>query len=317
MSLGIILDVAIGLVFTYLLLAILVSGVQEMVAGWLSLRGKGLRDGLEALLAGLGKSGQPHPVLFETVFGHALVSKLARNGLPSYVPARNFSLALFDALKDGSNGPLFSRIEQGVAMLPNGPAKQSLTAFITEAAGDVDAFQKRVESWFDDAMDRLSGEYKRFSQIFTLVAALVVAMVLNVDSISLARTLWTEPTIRAAFVGAAERYKSANPDGPAMDFKKACESLVDLPMPIGWKGGPVDKKACEDARPTFDISPGKIWDRLGTASGLWILLGWIITALAVSFGAPFWFSALEQLLKLRNTGPKPPRSDAAAQGARQ
>ncbi|HXP02869.1 MAG TPA: hypothetical protein VN808_02035 [Stellaceae bacterium] len=41
-----------------------------------------------------------------------------------------------------------------------------------------------------------------------------------------------------------------------------------------------------------------------------MVLGWVITALATSLGAPFWFDALNNLLQLRNTGPKPQRSDA-------
>ena len=35
------------------------------------------------------------------------------------------------------------------------------------------------------------------------------------------------------------------------------------------------------------------------------ILGWLITALAVSLGAPFWFDLLNRLVKLRGTGTKP------------
>jgi hypothetical protein len=51
---------------------------------------------------------------------------------------------------------------------------------------------------------------------------------------------------------------------------------------------------------------------LGLAAGfadiLLRLLGWLITAAAVSFGAPFWFDALSKLGSLRTAGARPQTS---------
>jgi hypothetical protein len=44
-----------------------------------------------------------------------------------------------------------------------------------------------------------------------------------------------------------------------------------------------------------------------------MLLGWIVTGLLVTLGAPFWFNLLTQLTSLRSTGAKPP--PAAQDGA--
>lgn len=330
MSLGAVIEVMIGLVFTYLLLAIMVSGVQEIVAGKLQWRGKDLRQGIAGLLAGLDKNGKPHSTLFETVFGHALIADLSKKGLPSYVPARNFSLALFEALKQGGSGPLFSRIEQGVAALPSGTARQSLTAFLSEAKGDVDALQKRVEVWFDDGMDRLTGEYRRFSTYFTLLFGFALAVVLNVDSINLARSLWSDPALRAAVMASAEQYAQANKDGPpavAADPKETLNrarcDLAVLGLPIGWRDTDAIARTCKEgsgpdlakeAKTAYGLFEDRLFKKDG--SGLWLFLGWAITALAVSFGAPFWFTALQKLLNMRNAGPKPPRSDSGEQGVR-
>lgn len=323
MSLGTVLDVMIGLAFTYLLLSIMVSGVQEIFAGYVSLRGKKLRDGVASLLAGVGPTGVPSTDLFNKVFGHALIADLSKDKLPSYVPARNFSMALFEALKNGSQAPLFSQIEQGIASLPDGTAKQSLTAFVTQAGGDVDALQKRIETWFDDGMDRVTGVYKRFSQYFTLVFGLAVAIVLNVDSINLARTLWVDPTVRSALVSAAEQYQSGKTDDKAAsgaDAKAKIDAtrcaLQALPLPIGWRDSTAVADACKAGKPppaatdlqsATSMFADRVFNKDG--SGIWLVIGWIITALAVSFGAPFWFAALQQLFKIRNSGPKPPRSE--------
>lgn len=329
MSLGAVIEVMIGLVFTYLLLAVMVSGVLEIVAGKLQWRGKDLRKGIAGLLAGLDKNGKPHSQLFDAVFEHALIKNQPNKGLPSYVPAKNFSLALFEALKKDGSGPLFSRIEQGIAALPSGTARQSLMAFVSEAKGDVDALKKRVETWFDDGMDRVSGDYRRFSAYFTLAFGFLLAVVLNVDSIHLARSLWSDPALRAAVVVSAEKYVQENKDGPpaaAADPKatlgKARCELAALGLPIGWRDTEAIEKACkaggtpdvvQEAKTAFQLFDERLFKK--DFSGIWLLLGWTITALAVSFGAPFWFTALQKLLNMRNAGPKPPRSDSGEQGA--
>lgn len=49
----------------------------------------------------------------------------------------------------------------------------------------------------------------------------------------------------------------------------------------------------------------------------WFLkfIGWLITALAISLGAPFWFDLLNKLVKLRESGPK--AGNASASGSNQ
>jgi hypothetical protein len=39
-------------------------------------------------------------------------------------------------------------------------------------------------------------------------------------------------------------------------------------------------------------------------------LGWLLTALAISLGAPFWFDLLNKFVKLRESGPKPNKTNA-------
>lgn len=44
----------------------------------------------------------------------------------------------------------------------------------------------------------------------------------------------------------------------------------------------------------------------------WSLMGWLITALAISLGAPFWFDMLNKIMKLRGTGNKTELSTTSA-----
>lgn len=312
MSISVILDVAIGLALTYMLLGLVASGVQETVATALSWRGKQLRDGIDNLLAGNGPIAGAAAMLANDVHGHPLVQGTSSSGLPSYVSARSFSGALFDVLTQGLQAPVFSQIESSVAALPPCPARQSLSALLTQAGGDLDKLQASVETWYEDAMDRLSGDYKRFSHYFTLLLGLVVAVAFNVDSIHLAKSLWDDPTQRAAYVALATRYadqtltpQKTDPqkraDAMQVQAKQAAAALAALPGPIGWD--------VPEDRTFFGVLIDKVFARNWT--GIWVVLGWIVTAFAVSLGAPFWFDTLQKLFNLRGSGPKPDPAPSA------
>ncbi len=293
MSLGVVLDVAIGLALTYMLLGLIASALQESVAVALKWRGKQLRDGIAELLAADG----PAAALARDVHAHALVQGTSRSGLPSYVSARNFTLALFDVLTAGTQAEAFGEIERSVAALPDCRAKQSLAALIVRANGDLTALRTGVEAWYDDAMDRLSGDYKRWSHYFALVFGLVVAVALNIDSITLARGLWDDPSLRAAYIAAAQHYAGQPPPAPTdgtlsamqVEVQAASKALRALPAPIGWQA----------------LDWNGLRARIADGSIVWLLLGWIATALAVSLGAPFWFDTLQKLFSIRGSGPKP------------
>lgn len=61
-------------------------------------------------------------------------------------------------------------------LFPEGLLKQALGAFVAKAAGDISAFKSYIEKWFDDTMDRVSGVYKRWSQLFLLLIGLFLAI---------------------------------------------------------------------------------------------------------------------------------------------
>lgn len=51
-----------------------------------------------------------------------------------------------------------------------------------------------------------------------------------------------------------------------------------------------------------------IWTLGKWKLGLLFLLGWVVTAIAISMGATFWFDLLGKLVNVRNTGNRPPSS---------
>lgn len=330
MSLGGILDVAIALVFIYFLLALIASGIQEVIAGVFAWRGTYLSKGLGVILdndsaATFAWDGvrdflkahftpgpcpsagaqlqqkirsQPGGATAEqevlqrvlSVQTHPLLRSVP-SSLPSYVPARNFSLAFLETLHDGSKAPIFSQAERTVAALPEGNLKKTLTAFLEDAGGDLDAFRAHLERWFDDAMDRLSGIYARLSQYVMLILGVVLAIGLNVDSIHVARTLWEAPAMRAAIVANATTEAGTSGVDPKTGLPQAVGQLAAQPMPFGWEF------RAKTQEPNFSWST---------------IPGWIISVAAIALGAPFWFSLLQNLVNMRNAGPKPKRSDHPA-----
>jgi hypothetical protein len=237
--------------------------------------------------------------LTDQVLGHGLVRTLYKRSVvlwnrkrrgPSYIPSRTFALALLNTVAPATTGSdPFTAVRKAIseADLPNG-TKSALLALADEARNDRDRFRRSVEQWFDSAMDRVSGWYKRKTQIVICVLSLLVAVGLNVNTVAIADRLTRDDSVRAAVVQAATNNK-ATTDGNLKTAAKNVSDLEKLGVPIGW-----NKEKGDPARP----DPfGKHWSRT--------IFGWLLTFLALSLGAPFWFDALGKLAGLRNTGAKP------------
>lgn len=266
------------------------------------------------------------PLRFNEIFCHPLVGGTPSGKRPSYIPAENFSSAVLALLRRNGEGSLSSDVERGIASLPPGRLRTALTTIAEEAQGDIDKLRLGVERWYDHAMDRLSGEYKRFSQAITFGIALLLAILFNIDTVALTQRLSVDPVLRQALESQATQYvqqagaagETAAPASAEQAFEEKMaaartareELLRTMPLP-GW----------EDEENVAGESEGLgVGDRLGMALNAvserpLVLLGWLATALAAMLGAPFWFDLLQKLVNLRGTGPKP-SADRLRQGER-
>jgi len=254
---------------------------------------------------------------------HPLV-KGTPSGLPSYVPARDFSTAMLDLLRDGSGGTGFAQIKRTVDSLPPGDVKRILSAFVADAGNDLDKLRTRIETWFDDGMDRLSGIYKRFSQYFLLGLGLLIAVVLNVDSVHLAISMWNQPALRAQIVAKAiatvppPNAQGGGAPASAPSTPQSVQAAIDqvnaLPLPIGRATcanffGQAPKPTVTPATTPASCPPDAAYEN-PVSWAAWTIVGWIVTAFAISLGAPFWFGLLQNIMNLRAAGAPPARSDA-------
>ena len=276
-----ILDVAIGIVFIYLLVSLVISAINELIAALLKSRAKNLSKGIQVLVQDPSQNGWT-----ARLYEHPLIASLsAPNSKPSYIPSRTFALALLDliapATTDGTR--TVADLKTGLAKLP-GPLQRTLTTLLEEAQHDAERLKKQIEIWFNNGMDRASGWYKRKTQWIQFFLGLTLVILLNIDSVHIGRALFAvNSPMRASLVESAKSFV-AQPGGTNRPMKDVVEAISAASLPIGWSEFPKP-----DQWPT-------------------LVLGWLITAFAVSLGAPFWFDLLNKFINVRASG-KPPEEE--------
>ena len=167
-----------------------------------------------------------------------------------------------------------------------------LRVLAEDTAGSIDRFRTAIEQWFDAAMDRVSGWYKRWTQLWQLGIGLVLAIALNINIVTIGLALWNDIPLRTAIVAEADRLAQESGSSPRLETTR--DLLKTTRLPIGWPDGVPFVQRSFDWR-TFDGS---------------LLAGWLLTAIGASFGAPFWFDLLNRFVKLRSGGPRPDEATA-------
>jgi len=269
-----VLEVAIGLAFCYGTLALVVTTLQEALAAAFQLRAAMLQDAVKRMLNdphfdGAARVLYAHPLVNPRAGaldpGARLSARLRRTPRPSYIEPANFAIALVDAIRGSQDS-----LEADIAAVPDPQLRRTLQTLYLQAGGDRQRFQAALAGWFDTAMERLSGVYKRRQLLISFLVSLLLTILFNIDSIHLFQTLWQHPAMAA--------HITAVPDG--LDADVMAQLWV---LPIGWQAFP----------PLFDA------DFALQASG------WLVTASTALFGAPFWFDILQRAINLRSTGAKP------------
>ena len=319
------IDFLLAFALIYLTMAGVVSGLQEFIASFVDLRGKYLREGVRSFMHESAHGEN----LVKLFYAHPLIEALSDtrlsiwgHRLPSYIPARTFVTALADTLvaPAGSAQSALEMLPQAVGQLPaDSKLRRQLETLIASSGTQADAMRSVLEAHYDAVMERVGGWYKRRTQVVALFIALFAAAGLNVDSIAIARYLNEHPAElarladRAALLSSNAKPKEGAAAGetPALT-PLTVKDLEALRLPIGWSSDAKDTEAkgtgAERGKATASNRQGP------PASGALTLLGWLITALAATLGAPFWFDVISKLVPLRSTG-KPPAGENAGAGS--
>jgi hypothetical protein len=350
-----ILDVAIGIAFVFALVSTICSAIREAIESLLKTRAAYLEHGIRQLLGG-AEAGD----LMQKLYNHPLVSALfpgkytdaqAKSGeaaerhlkasskdLPSYIPSRNFALAIMDIAAKGGLDSIaaaqaaptsIQTIRANLTGLGGESLQRALLAHVDAAQGDTLRLQANLEAWFDGAMERVSGWYKRATQWFLFWIALVLTVAMNINTITIADYLFRHDTERKVIVAGIEK-TSPDPATQKLSYDEAKAKLDSLHLPIGWTGVDAasswgaprtrgeragdlarEKAAADQARggtgspeTPVRLPDPEIWDDYAAP-----IIGWLLTAIAAMLGAPFWFDLLGRLTHIRSTmkpAEKPP-----------
>lgn len=219
-----------------------------------------------------------------------------------------------------------------------------LKSIWADAKGDVPQFKANLENWFDETMDRASGWYKKHTQIVLFFVGLSISIVFNVDTLKIVDKLEKDPKLREQIVQQADAFIQEHPNldtdliQQEIEYKKAVAQRMKIDSSL--KKNNLDavledslklvkyqllkarrdtllnrsEKLLKNDIKSINHSLGLEWESYDCNSNLLkcillSLLGWTVTALALSLGAPFWFDLLNKLMKLRGSVATPTSDD--------
>jgi hypothetical protein len=307
-----VLDVAIGLIFVYLLLSIICTAVNEWLAAVTGSRSKLLKKGLIQLLNNQPTKNDSSPdALIKEFYKHPLIKGMTKPGQePTYLSSRTFAAVVTDILTAGASGEAeVADLGKAVAAVPDGDVKKVIAAIVKHSQRDAAGKPEHgLEGWFNDAMDRVTGWYKRRTQIWTLIVAIIITLLANADTVGIARRLWTDPVLRSAVVEEAK--VRAQKPRPTVSVEYKDEDDPTAPTVTRNEGNTLSGKEKELLGELLGWH-GPVRDNLKPE----VFLGWILTVFALSMGAPFWFDLLNKIMNIRSAGKSPDEKSKGPQKA--
>ncbi|MDJ0731167.1 MAG: hypothetical protein QNJ33_14370 [Crocosphaera sp.] len=175
---------------------------------------------------------------------------------------------------------------------------------------DIEQLSQEIEIWFNNSMERASGVYKRNSKGLALIISFSIAVFANADSFHMISRLSTDTILRDALVKSAVALEKRCNSDDSFDCIKSTtqKNLEELSLPIGWSCINFEQQTsfrapffCENRQNT--VTPVNYFVRL--IKILKTFLGLILSTVAISMGASFWFDILGKIVNVRNTGMKP------------
>lgn len=348
MNLPTLIDVGLGLALVFFILASLGSLLAELWAAHRKLRHRLLRQTVNHLLGpDIAEEfwqhslilplfeGPPPPALtprektlrmLKASFTALRNAGARRADAPAYLDANLFAAVVLDiATGQGAHGRLPNdvtawrhAIAETIEDLQgaNNDLEDHLLALLRQVpAGAADvaaALKAAVAKWYEEAMQRASGVYRRKTQKALFFIGCGLALALNADALRIAQLLYQNPGLRKDVAAQAEQlYRDrVDADGklkPAVDdattrqqlqtYTAELRDLTKTGFPLGWAPTANENFIHLD---TVTVD-GVAQRRPGLVAWAAKVAGLLACALAVCLGAPFWFDVLGRLVKLRSS----------------
>lgn len=330
------IDLAIGTVFVLVLVSMIVSYANEILAKMLRWRAKTLREGVGNLLF-----DPEFNALGKLVLEHPLVNSLKRNGTgprgedPSYIPSNIFARALIDTLNTAARVPPGQHgvMRDGRTLQRGGTVIAQNSDHLTQQATRLPETEAIMKPPAHLAVPDLLASLPD-GPLKTTLTALSDAAGDDIRAFEASLAKWFDDGMDRV----SGWYKRGVQQTMFVIALALCVGLNINIVAIAdalWSQPQLSEQvAAQAARAYAELTTSpdsaqqvtdilnQVQDEVGLPLGwrsrpdamdlLFFSPGWILTAILASLGAPFWFNLLRQLLDLRGAGPRPqrPQTDA-------
>jgi len=338
MEISPIINLILLLAFTYFIASLLVTSVNEAIAGSFKLRQKQLKDGLTNLFFTQKEEWARYIEgdFMKSPFIESL--KKDAESFPAYIPARNFALAVLTHCGIDRDNLTTKDVMTAIDNTTCLPAKMKdvVKGFLQQGVVNMPELEKNLEEFYNNAMDRVSGWYKRKIRLITFFVGLALAISLNIDTIKIvADGLSDKDRLEKTGDGIVQQLANINKDGTmnvvmgdtTVTIRTRTEPQLAIDSSLSFKSV-TERLRKEQARdrsivmtykqttgykmgyPSFKDF-GKEW--LGPDEGFLVSLGWllkkllgvVLTAFALQLGSNYWFGVLNKVASIRAAGVKP------------
>ncbi len=304
-----VLDLVILLSFTYFIGSLILAAINEAIAGTFRLRQYNLRQAFNVLF--FSPSWRIFIRNYFLKSPHIQSLMRSKGKFPAYIPAKNFVLSIFEHLDVESykNGIIQTKFDNGSHILPTEVIKVLETIMIQvnhlEDKDKGKEFERRLEEFYDLSMDRVTGRYKRKIRGVLLITAIILSIILNLDTIRIINDALADKNQLAKSVehisANISKVKDLNDKTLVVkdsngvikieeSFKKAEGAIIMFEQSAGYKIG---YTSLEDFK--------KYW-----ADNVFIkIIGVLLTAFALQLGSNYWFDLMNKAVNVRAVGMKP------------
>lgn len=189
-------------------------------------------------------------------------------------------------------------------------------ARISRGEEDINQLRQEIEAWFDRSMERSIGVYKRNAKLVAFLLGFLIAVISNTDTFHIVSRASQDEVLRSTVGSYAQaqvsncqdllpplRENQATPEQQRA-FRDCLKTGIvqdlseQISLPIGWSGVNLEQQGL-----SFN-SVENPQQEIPRWLGRFVLTfcGWVLSALAISMGAPFWFDLLSKVMHVRNTG---------------
>lgn len=286
------IEIAISLILVFLVMSLLTTAITELLESFLGTRAKLLAEAIETLVSDpdIRDEINENPLLYCAIPKTA--NELDSPGTPSYICSKMFAKALLNAVANSGRAPSVDtpppnlspeNIRASIELIENRQLRDTLLTLLSGTKDTVEDMEAAVSGWFDSAMMRLSGAFKRTQQWRSFAIGLVLAVTFNIDIVRLTDVMITDDVLRENLVLNALLFELPE-EMPSGELLELIQSLTATASDYGLG-----------------------WHQLPSGGMGWFtaVAGWTMAGFSVVLGAAFWFDLLQSFINVRSTGKKP------------